>query len=71
VRPVSASGPTGNPVLFGRRHFPALQALSGDTGAKSVISAHADSVLDLPMNDDRSLVDLDTPEAWAAWKADR
>lgn len=69
VRPVSASGPVGNPVLFGRRHFPALQALSGDAGAKSVIAANRDSVLDLPTADDRSLVDLDTPEAWAAWRA--
>lgn len=69
VRPVSASGPVGNPVLFGRRHFPALSALTGDTGAKSVITANQDSVLDVPTSDDSILVDLDTPEAWAEWKA--
>jgi len=69
VRPVSASGPVGNPVLFGRRHFSALSALSGDSGAKSVIAANPDAVLDLPTSDDSTLVDLDTPEAWAEWKA--
>lgn len=69
VRPVLASGPVGNPVLFGRRHFPSLCALDGDTGAKSVIAANRDSVLDYPALDDSILVDLDTPEAWTDWKA--
>jgi len=69
VRPVSASGPVGNPVLFGRRHFPALTALTGDVGAKSVIASNASSVLDYPTSDDSILVDLDTPEAWGEWKS--
>lgn len=68
VRPVSASGPVGNPILFGRRHFPALASLTGDTGAKPVIAANPDAVLDLPTGDDGVLTDLDTPEAWAAWR---
>jgi CTP:molybdopterin cytidylyltransferase MocA len=61
----------GNPVLFGRRHFPALRALSGDTGAKAVITANLASVFDLPVTDESVLVDLDTPEAWSAWRAGR
>lgn len=69
VRPVAASGPVGNPVLFGQAHFPALGALSGDTGAKSVIAANPDRILDLPTGDDGVLNDLDTPEAWAKWRA--
>ena len=69
VRPVSVSGPVGNPVLFGRRHFPTLSALSGDTGAKSVIASSQESVLDFPTADDSILVDLDTPEAWVEWEA--
>ena len=71
VRPVSASGPVGNPILFGKRHFPALAALSGDSGAKPVIAAHPDSVLDVPSGDDGVLIDLDTPEAWQKWRSDR
>lgn len=67
VRPRSQSGPIGNPILFGKRHFPALTALEGDAGAKSVIAANAESIRDVP-TDDGVLVDLDTPEAWAAWQ---
>jgi molybdenum cofactor cytidylyltransferase len=69
VRPVAASGPVGNPVLFGRRHFPALMALTGDSGAKPIIAAQGDSVVDVPVNDDSVLIDLDTPEAWLAWRS--
>ncbi len=69
VRPISASGPFGNPILFGKRHFPALMALTGDSGAKPIIAAHSNSVLDIPTQSDGVLIDLDTPEAWAAWRA--
>ncbi len=71
VRPRTPSGVAGNPVLFGRRHFAALQALNGDTGAKAIIAAHPSHVLDLPTADESILVDLDTPEAWSAWRAGR
>lgn len=67
VRPRARSGPVGNPVLFGKRFFPALAELSGDTGAKSVILSNPAAVRDVPA-DDGVLVDLDTPEAWAAWQ---
>jgi len=70
VRPVSASGPVGNPILFGRTHFPALMTLTGDSGAKSVITANPACVFDLPTGDDGVLIDLDTPEAWQKWRAD-
>jgi len=68
IRPVSASGPVGNPILFGKHHFPGLMKLTGDTGAKPLIAANRDRVLDIPVNHDGVLVDLDTPEAWAAWR---
>jgi len=71
VRPRAASGVVGNPILLGKRHFPALAALSGDVGAKAIIAANPDSVLDLPIGDDSVLVDLDTPEAWAKWRSDQ
>ena len=71
VRPVAASGPVGNPILFGQRHFPALALLSGDSGAKSIIAAHPEAVLDLPTSDDGVLIDLDTPEAWRDWRSGR
>ena len=63
-RPVHAGKP-GNPVLFGRRHFAALMALAGDVGAKGVIAANPDAVVDVPVDDAGVQRDLDVvgPEA--------
>lgn len=54
-------GQPGHPVIFGRRFWPALQSLSGETGAKSVIQAHSQAVRRLQLNDPGILRDVDTP----------
>jgi len=69
VRATAADGRPGHPVLFGRRFFEALGALDGDRGAREVIREHGEFVLDLALEGERALTDLDTPEAWAAWRA--
>ncbi|MTI09272.1 NTP transferase domain-containing protein [Curvivirga aplysinae] len=56
-------GKRGNPVLIGNRFFPEIMELSGDIGAKPVISAYPDFVCEVPMPTDAILVDTDTPEA--------
>lgn len=71
VRPVGPSGRPGHPVLFGRRFFEALGQLSGDAGARDVVREHLDYVVDLGVETEAATVDLDTPEAWAAWRAAR
>ena len=71
VRPRAASGPVGNPILFGKAHFPALAQLTGDIGAKALISDHPDRIFDMPTGDDGVLIDLDTPEAWTAWQSEQ
>ena len=48
----------GPPVLFLRRHFAVLLALSGDAGARSILQAHASDVAKLSVPDE---ADLDTP----------
>jgi molybdenum cofactor cytidylyltransferase len=50
----------GNPALFARCLFPELQALSGDTGARGLIAAHADQVREVRMEGTGTLTDLDT-----------
>lgn len=55
----------GPPVLFGRRHFPALQALRGDRGAKSVAINHQAVVVPFPGGS----WDIDSPEAWQRFLA--
>jgi len=58
----------GNPVLFARRFFAEIQAISGDMGARELIGDYPDLVCEVPMPDDAVLTDVDTPEALAALK---
>jgi molybdenum cofactor cytidylyltransferase len=62
-----AGGRRGNPVLFAARFFNELKALTGDSGAKAVIAAHADMVAEVAMAGSGTLIDLDTQEAIAGY----
>ena len=64
-------GKRGNPVLWGRAFFPEILALDGDRGARAVMRNHEDVLCEVPMPDDGVLVDLDTAEALAAFRATR
>ncbi len=55
----------GNPVLWPRRYFAEIAALSGDVGARALIDRYAEHVAFLPIDDPAILVDVDTPEALA------
>ncbi len=68
-RAVAEDGTPGHPVLFGRRFFEALAGLSGDRGARDVVTASPEFIADVAMAGRAPLVDLDTPEDWAAWRA--
>lgn len=63
-------GTPGHPVLFPADCFPALAQLTGDTGARDVLQANAHRLRRVSTPGRRALVDLDTPEAWAAWRRD-
>ena len=56
-------GQRGNPVLFARAFFPAMQSLSGDVGARGIVQANAASVREVEMPDAGVLADVDTPDA--------
>ncbi|MCC5984225.1 MAG: nucleotidyltransferase family protein [Rhodobacteraceae bacterium] len=66
LRAATATGTPGHPVILPRTLFPALRALSGDQGARPLLPA---TTRHHPLPDDRAVTDLDTPEAWAAWRA--
>jgi molybdenum cofactor cytidylyltransferase len=66
-RGTAADGTAGHPVLFPARLFPALAALKGDEGARAVLAG--EEVRPLPLAGRRAVTDLDTPEAWAEWRA--
>jgi molybdenum cofactor cytidylyltransferase len=59
----------GNPVLWGQEHFVDLMALTGDRGARSLIEARRDQIVEIAVTHDGILMDADTPEALAEIKA--
>jgi molybdenum cofactor cytidylyltransferase len=71
IRAADADGAPGHPVLFGRRWFETLARLEGDAGARAVLSEHADDVTLVPTPGRGATTDLDTPEAWEAWRRTR
>ncbi|MGD9507984.1 MAG: NTP transferase domain-containing protein [Geminicoccaceae bacterium] len=60
-------GKRGNPVLWARAFFAEMQAVSGDVGARHLIGEHVDAVVEVEMDSDAALVDIDTPDAFAAF----
>ncbi len=60
----SHAGQLGNPVLWDRRYFPAMMALTGDSGARALLRRHADAVAEVVL-DDTVLRDFDTAESLA------
>ncbi|HKA71341.1 MAG TPA: NTP transferase domain-containing protein, partial [Xanthobacteraceae bacterium] len=62
-------GKRGNPVLWSRRFFPELAGLEGDVGARHMIGAYGEAVVEVAA-DRAALVDIDTPEALSALKAE-
>jgi molybdenum cofactor cytidylyltransferase len=64
-------GRRGNPVLWGADLFTAMNAQTGDVGARQVIVDNADSVVELDLQTPAVLLDVDTPEALAQVRAQR
>ncbi|MBM3521188.1 MAG: hypothetical protein FJX63_10570 [Alphaproteobacteria bacterium] len=58
-------GQRGNPVLWGRSHFAALTALDGDTGARGLMAANPEEVVEIEAQGEGVALDADTPEALA------
>lgn len=56
-------GQFGNPVLWGREHFPRLMALKGDKGARALIGDLKSEAVEIAVDDPGVLMDADTPEA--------
>lgn len=63
-------GKRGNPVLWARRYFAEMAAVSGDVGARHLIGANADQLVEVQRAGSGVLIDLDTPEALAAHMAE-
>jgi molybdenum cofactor cytidylyltransferase len=55
--------------VWSRRFFPELSALDGDIGARNMIRTYSEAVVEVPA-EPAALVDIDTPEALSAVKAE-
>ncbi|CUX81331.1 MAG: molybdenum cofactor cytidylyltransferase [Roseibaca calidilacus] len=69
LRATTESGAPGHPVILPRGLFSAMAGLQGDAGARAILVDHPPRLHPLPGQ--RALTDLDTPKAWAAWRAKR
>src|SRR5438552_1971538 len=61
-------GKRGNPVLWAKRFIPEMAELAGDVGAKHLIGDYAELVAEVEMDTDGVLIDIDTPDALAAFR---
>lgn len=70
-RGAAADGTPGHPVGFPPDLRAELLALTGDTGARDVLTRHADRLHLVRLPGTHATTDLDTPESWAQWRAAR
>lgn len=68
VQATGGDGTPGHPVIFPADCLPALREVIGDTGGRAVVQANRHRLVRVPLEGARALTDLDTPEAWRAWR---
>ncbi|MGB2882400.1 MAG: nucleotidyltransferase family protein [Rhodoferax sp.] len=64
-----ADGRRGHPVGFAPRFLPDLLALSGDAGARALLSKYSAEVVEIPVGDARRWCDVDTSDDLAVARA--
>ena len=52
----------GHPVIFDAALFPQLRAADPRVGAKAVVRAHADAIVNVSIDDAGAFIDIDTPD---------
>ena len=60
VFPLGANGRRGHPVIWPRDLIPALAAVTGDEGGKSVIAQYPERCRPVPSEDVGAFTDIDT-----------
>lgn len=68
-RGATEEGLGGHPIIFPKHLLTQFSALKGDQGAAPIVKAHAAQVQLVTLAGQKARLDLDTPEAWAAWRA--
>lgn len=68
IRASTSKGEAGHPVLLPRWTFENLANLEGDTGPRDMLKKNQNRIVLVPLEGDRALLDLDTPEDWVNWR---
>jgi molybdenum cofactor cytidylyltransferase len=70
VRPVRGTR-HGHPVLIDRSLFESIRAADPNAGAKEVVRAYASPAGDVEVDDEGAFADIDTPEDYEQFAAER
>lgn len=68
VRAITADGRFGHPIYFAASQFPRFANLRGDRGGAVLLKGMEDQTRTVTLQGDRAVLDLDTPEDWAAYR---
>lgn len=69
VQATGADGTPGHPVMFPADLMPEFKSLTGDAGARAILQANRHRLIRVALPGENALTDLDTPGAWALWRA--
>ena len=70
-RGATEDGKPGHPILFDASLRGDFAKLSGDHGGEAIVTPRTDKTYLVALPGNRARFDLDTPAAWAAWRASR
>lgn len=70
-RGTTSDGKPGHPIIFHHDLFPKLATLSGDQGARDIVAEAAPQTTLITLPNQHARTDLDTPEDWATWRANK
>ena len=68
-RGATENGKPGHPILFDKALRPEFDSLTGDSGGRPIVERYEDQTDLVLLPGNRARLDLDTPEEWAAWRA--
>ncbi|MBF9029882.1 NTP transferase domain-containing protein [Rhodobacterales bacterium HKCCE3408] len=71
LRAATEDGRPGHPVILPPDMLKKIATLQGDHGAGPLLKAEAGRTGLYPLPGNRALIDLDTPEDWADWRASK
>ena len=63
----TTDGRPGHPAIIPCDLWPELSAVTGDEGGRAVLRRHGDRLRQVPLPGQMAILDLDTPEDWAAY----